>query len=69
MSLTAEILSIGTELLLGDITNTDAQAIAQTLSELGINVYFQTVVGDNPGRIKQAVELAKSRADLIVTTG
>ena len=69
MSLTAEILSIGTELLLGDITNTDAQAIARTLSELGINVYFQTVVGDNPGRIKQAVELAKSRADLIVTTG
>jgi len=69
MSLTAEILSIGTELLLGDIVNTDAQAIAQTLGELGINVYFQTVVGDNPARIRSAVELAKSRADLIVTTG
>lgn len=69
MSLTAEILSIGTELLLGDITNTDAQAIAQELGALGINVYFQTVVGDNPERIRRAVEIAKSRADLIVTTG
>ena len=69
MSLNCEILSIGTELLLGDIANTDAQAIAQTLSGLGINVYFQTVVGDNPGRIKEAVALARSRADLIVTTG
>ncbi len=69
MSMTAEILSIGTELLLGNIANTDAQIISQGLSELGINVYFHTVVGDNPARIKQAVEIARNRSDIIITTG
>lgn len=69
MSKTAEILSIGTELLLGNIANTDAQVISQGLSELGINVYFHTVVGDNPDRIKQAADVAKSRADILITTG
>jgi len=69
MSKTAEILSIGTELLLGNIANTDAQVISQRLSELGINVYFHTVVGDNPERIKQACGIAKGRADIIITTG
>ena len=69
MSKTAEILSIGTELLLGNIANTDAQDISQGLSELGINVFFHSVVGDNPERIKSAVEIAKSRADIIITTG
>lgn len=69
MSLTAEILSIGTELLLGDIINTDAQVISQGLSELGINLFYTSVVGDNPERIKKSVELAKSRADLLITTG
>ncbi|NLL34938.1 MAG: competence/damage-inducible protein A [Clostridiales bacterium] len=67
--MTAEILSIGTELLLGNIANTDAQIISQGLSELGINVYFHTVVGDNPARIKQAVEIARNRSDIIITTG
>lgn len=69
MSITAEILSIGTELLLGDIINTDAQVISQGLSELGINLYYTSVVGDNPERIRRSVELAKSRADLLITTG
>ena len=69
MSHTVEILSVGTELLLGNIANTDAQMISQGLSQLGINVYYHTVVGDNPGRLRAAVELAKSRADLIITTG
>jgi len=69
MSKTAEILSVGTELLLGNIANTDAQEISQGLSELGINVYFHTVVGDNSERIRQACEIAKSRADIIITTG
>ena len=69
MSKTAEILAVGTELLLGDVTNTDATEIARGLSELGINVYYHTVVGDNPARIKAAIELAKSRADVLVTTG
>ena len=67
--MTAEILSIGTELLLGNIANTDAQVISQGLSELGINVYYHTVVGDNPGRIRQAVGIARGRADIIITTG
>ncbi|MDL2288077.1 competence/damage-inducible protein A [Oscillospiraceae bacterium OttesenSCG-928-F05] len=69
MSKTAEILAIGTELLLGNIANTDAQAISQGLSELGINVFYHTVVGDNGGRIKQAIEIAKTRADILITTG
>ena len=68
-SYTAEIIGVGTELLLGNTANTDAQDVSQLLSELGINVYFHTVVGDNPQRLKQAVEIAKSRADIIITTG
>ena len=69
MSHTVEILSIGTELLLGNIANTDAQMLSQGLSALGLNVYYHTVVGDNPQRVRDAVELAKSRADIIITTG
>lgn len=65
----AEILSVGTELLLGNITNTDARDISVMLSELGINVYWHTVVGDNPERLTKAVETARSRADIIITTG
>ena len=65
----AEILSVGTELLLGNITNTDARDISVMLSELGINVYWHTVVGDNPERLAKAVGAARERADLIITTG
>ncbi len=65
----AELIAVGTEILLGDIVNTDAQMISQGLSELGINVYYQTVVGDNPERLRQVVEMAKQRADIIITTG
>ena len=69
MSHTVEILSVGTELLLGSIANTDAQMLSQGLSELGLNVFWHTVVGDNPQRARKAVELARSRADIIITTG
>ena len=69
MTHTAEIISVGTELLLGNTVNTDARDVSLALSELGINVYFHTVVGDNPERLKQAVGIAKSRADIIITTG
>jgi nicotinamide-nucleotide amidase len=69
MTYTAEIIGVGTELLLGNITNTDAQEISKALSEIGVNVYFHTVVGDNPERLKQAVAIARSRADIIITTG
>ena len=68
-SLSCEILAVGTELLLGQIANTDAQMLSQGLSELGISVFHHTVVGDNPQRLREAVELAKSRADIIITTG
>ncbi len=69
MTYTAEIIGVGTELLLGNITNTDAQDVSRALSEIGVNVYFHTVVGDNPERLKQAVAIARSRADIIITTG
>ena len=69
MSHTVEILSVGTELLLGNIANTDAQILSQGLSELGLNVFWHTVVGDNLQRAEEAVALAKSRADVIITTG
>lgn len=64
-----ELLAVGTELLLGEIANTDGQMIAQGLNEHGINVYWQTVVGDNPVRLRQALDIAKARADIIITTG
>lgn len=66
---TAELIAVGTELLLGSIANTDAQEISKELAALGINVYYHTVVGDNPQRLRSAVEIARSRADLIITTG
>ncbi len=64
-----EIISVGTELLLGHITNTDARDISEMLSRIGINVKYHTVVGDNPERLRACVEIAKSRADIIITTG
>src|SRR5690242_10791579 len=65
----AEIIAVGTELLLGQIVNTNAQFLSRKLASLGIDVYFQTVVGDNPNRIRQAIEIARQRADLLVFTG
>ena len=64
-----EIISVGTELLLGHVTNTDARDVSEELSKIGINVKYHTVVGDNPGRLAQCVEIARSRADIIITTG
>ena len=65
----AEILCVGTELLLGDIVNTNARELSAALRGLGIGVYWQSVVGDNPARLRQAVETARDRANLIITTG
>lgn len=65
----AELIAVGTEILLGEIVNTDAQMISQGLSELGMDVYYQTVVGDNPERLLGVIENAKQRADIIITTG
>ncbi len=69
MTTKAEILCVGTELLLGSTINTDAADVAELLSEYGINVYWHSVVGDNPGRVIEAVKIARGRANLIVTTG
>ncbi|MCB2294651.1 competence/damage-inducible protein A [Clostridium algoriphilum] len=65
----AEILAVGTEILLGDIINTNAQYIAKRLADLGVSVYHQSVVGDNPERLLEAYNLAFSRADLVIATG
>lgn len=65
----AEIIAVGTEILLGDILNTNAQYLALQLAELGIDVYYQTVVGDNPQRLEDTIFHAFSRANLIITTG
>lgn len=65
----AEILCVGTELLLGDIVNTNAVYLAKELAKLGINVYHQAVVGDNPERLKASLKEALSRCDLVITTG
>lgn len=64
-----EIISVGTELLLGHVTNTDARDISEMLSQIGINVLYHTVVGDNPKRLENCVRIAKERADIIITTG
>ena len=64
-----EIISVGTELLLGHVTNTDARDVSEALATIGINVLYHTVVGDNPDRLRKCVEIAKQRADIIITTG
>lgn len=66
---TAELIAVGTELLLGNITNLDAQIISEGLTTLGINVHYHTVVGDNPQRLREALDIARRRADIIITTG
>lgn len=65
----AEIIAVGSELLLGQITNTNARFISNQLSELGINVFYHTVVGDNAKRLEEAIRIAESRADLIIFSG
>lgn len=65
----AELISIGTELLLGDIVNTNAQFLAKELAILGIDVYHQSVIGDNEDRILKSFKEAFDRCDIIITTG
>lgn len=65
----AEILCVGTELLHGDIVNTNAQYISKKLAEIAIDVHYQSVVGDNPDRIKKCLGVAFSRADIVICTG
>lgn len=65
----AEILAVGTELLMGQIANTNAQYISSKLPNVGIGVYYHDVVGDNPERLKQCLALALSRSDIVILTG
>ncbi|GGP12495.1 competence/damage-inducible protein A [Oceanobacillus neutriphilus] len=65
----AEIVAVGTELLLGQIANTNAQWLSEQLATYGINVYNHTVVGDNLERVEQAFRLAQSRSDIVIVTG
>ncbi len=65
----AEILAVGTEILLGDIVKTNSHYISQRLADLGISVYYQTVVGDNEERLYDAYKLAFERADIVIATG
>ncbi|NCC78240.1 MAG: competence/damage-inducible protein A, partial [Clostridia bacterium] len=65
----AEIMAVGTELLLGDIINTNAQYLAKELALLGIGIYRQTTVGDNEERLKKALSEALKESEIIITTG
>lgn len=65
----AEIIAVGSELLLGQISNTNARFISSQLAELGIDVYYHTVVGDNPNRLLDSIKIAEERADLIIFSG
>lgn len=65
----AEIISVGTELLLGDILNTNAQYLSQEMAALGFSVFYQTVVGDNPARLEETVKTALARSDVLLFTG
>ncbi|HEY9765568.1 MAG TPA: competence/damage-inducible protein A, partial [Chroococcales cyanobacterium] len=65
----AEILSIGTELLIGQVVNTNATFLARELAMLGIDLLWVTTVGDNKGRLLEALTLAWSRSDLVICTG
>ena len=65
----AEILCVGTELLLGEVVNTNAAYISRELAKLGISVYHTSVVGDNPKRLSEAVKTALNNADLLVLSG
>ncbi len=65
----AEIISIGTEILLGQILNTNQQWLSLKLAELGVDVYYQSTVGDNPGRLARAIRQGLLRSDIVITTG
>ena len=66
---TCEIISVGTELLLGDILNTDAQFLATELARLGLCVMHQSTVGDNPDRLLKQISDAAERSDIIILSG
>ena len=64
-----EIVSVGTEILLGNTVNTNAAYLAERCAKLGLSCYYQTVVGDNEERLLETIKTARSRADIIILTG
>ncbi|MCB0112956.1 MAG: CinA family nicotinamide mononucleotide deamidase-related protein [Caldilineaceae bacterium] len=68
-SISAEIVTTGTEILLGDIVDTNAAWIAQQLRENGVNLYYKTTVGDNEGRVRGVLEMVLARSDVVIVTG
>lgn len=69
MAMTAELISVGTELLMGNIVNTNACYLAEKCAGLGIDVYYQVTVGDNPARLRETIITALGRSDLVILTG
>lgn len=67
--MTTELICVGTELLLGDILNTNAQFLSKELAKLGLEMHYQTVVGDNSGRIVECIRLSLSRSDMVILCG
>ena len=65
----AELIAVGSEILIGDICNTHSQYLSKQLALLGVNVLLQTTVGDNPTRLKKTLDSAVKRSDLIILTG
>ena len=65
----AEIIAVGTEILTGQIVNTNAQFLSEKLAEIGVDVYFQTAVGDNEARLLSLLEIASQRSNLVILTG
>ena len=65
----AEIVMIGTELLLGELVDTNANRLAKALREIGLDIYYKTTVGDNEARIAEVLNLALDRSDVIITSG
>ena len=65
----AELIAVGTEILTGQITNTNAQFLSEKLAELGIDVYFHTAVGDNENRLLSVLDQSSKRSDLVILCG
>ncbi|MFV8214270.1 molybdopterin-binding protein, partial [Streptococcus pluranimalium] len=65
----AELIAVGTEILTGQIVNTNAQYLSEKMAEIGVDVYFQTAVGDNENRLKTVIDQASKRSDLVILCG
>ena len=69
MSHYAELIAVGTELLLGNVANTDAQYLSEQLTSVGVDVLYHTAVGDNQARLREVIDVARRRCDLLIFTG